>query len=158
MGFLTWLEQTGFATFVRESPSILAYPTVLFFHTIGLCVVVGLSSAVAVRVLGLASSIPLTPLRRFFPLIWLGFWINAISGLALMSASASIIMVNPVFLIKLAFIGLAVATMWLFKKKVFPDPSVSEGDVPRDGKVLAGTLLVLWLGSIITGRLLAYIV
>ena len=158
MEFLIWLEHTALATFVRESPSMFAYPTFLFFHTVGLCIVVGLSSVLAVRVLGLASSIPLAPLKRFFLWMWIGFLMNTISGLGLMIAEASSIMVNPVFLIKLTFIGLAVVTMWLLQEKMFGDPNLSKEADPRGGKVLSVILLALWLGSIITGRLIAYIV
>jgi hypothetical protein len=158
MEFLIWLEHTPLATFIRESPSMFAYPTFLFLHTVGLCMVVGLSSALAVRVLGLAPSIPLAPLRRFFLWMWIGFVMNTVSGLGLMIAEASSIMVNPVFLIKLTFIGFAVVTMWLLQEKMFGDPNVSKQTDSRGGKVLSAILLALWLGSIITGRLIAYII
>ena len=156
MGFLMWLEQTGFGTFVRESPSILGYPTFLFFHTLGLSIVVGLSTAVAVRVLGFASRIPLEPLERFFPIMWAGFAINTISGSGLVAADASNKMVNAIFLTKMLFVVLAVGSLWLLKKKVFDDPSKYEGALPREGKILAGALLVFWLGAMIAGRLIGY--
>lgn len=151
MGFLMWLEQTGLATFVRDSP--IGYWTFLFVHTLGLAIVVGASTVVAVRVLGLALSIPLAPLERLFPMMWLGFGINAISGACLFAANASNQIVNPFFLIKMVFIAFAVANMWLLKKKVF---RAAQGAAPHAGKILAGTLLVLWLGSTIAGRLIAY--
>ena len=157
MELLMWLEGTRIATFVRESPSFYGYATLLFFHALGLSIVVGMSSAVAVRVLGLASNIPLAPLQKLYPWMWLGFAINLISGSGLMIADASGKMVNPVFLTKMAFVGLAIATMWLLKKRVFVD-SDSSGTVPRHGKFLAGMLIFFWLGSIIAGRLTAYII
>ena len=152
-----WMEQTGVGTFVRESPSLFAYPMFLFFHALGLSTIVGISTAVALRLLGFASSIAVPPLERLFPLMWTAFAINAISGSGLLVADVALKMTNPVFLTKLTFIGLAMANLWLLKTKVFRDPSVAEGVVPRKGKLLAGTLLFFWLGAIIAGRLTAYV-
>ena len=157
MGLWLWLEQTGLGTFVRESPSFLGYPTFLFLHTLGLSTVVGTSTAIALRLLGFASSVAVPPLGRLFPLIWVGFVINAISGGGLLAADASGKMTNPIFLVKLTFIGLAIANLWLLKTKVFLDPSLAEGVVPPKGKLLAGTLLFIWLGAVISGRLTAYV-
>ena len=49
MSFLLWLELTRIGTFVRESESLLGYPTFSTLHTIGLAIIVGLSTVVAVR-------------------------------------------------------------------------------------------------------------
>ncbi len=67
MDFLAWLEQSGFATWVRESNSLLAYPSVLFLHTIGMGCVAGISALVDLRILGCASEVPLTGLRKTLP-------------------------------------------------------------------------------------------
>ena len=86
MSVLLWLESTGVGTFVREHPSLLAYPTFTVLHTIGLAIVVGLSTVVAARTVGFAPSIPLAPLNKLFPIIWFGFGINLISGGGLAAA------------------------------------------------------------------------
>jgi hypothetical protein len=54
---------------------------VLSLHAMGLAVVVGFSSAIALRLLGVARSIPLAPLGGLFPVMYAGFWVNALSGL-----------------------------------------------------------------------------
>jgi hypothetical protein len=41
MELLATLENSGFGTWLRESPSIWAYPAVLTLHTLGLGVLVG---------------------------------------------------------------------------------------------------------------------
>ena len=64
--FLGWLESTGLATWTRESPSLWAYPTILTLHTVGLAVVVGGSSVIALRLLGAGSRIPLTTLGSLY--------------------------------------------------------------------------------------------
>jgi hypothetical protein len=81
MECLTWLEHSGFAMTIKQSTVLYELPLVL--HAIGMAILVGFSTAVYVRILGLASSVPLAPLERFFPVMYAGFWINAASGVLL---------------------------------------------------------------------------
>jgi len=74
MDFLSFIEHTSFSQWVVGSSSVLAYPSILLLHTIGMGVVVGISAGIDLRVLGLAPAVPLAPLERFFPLLWIGFW------------------------------------------------------------------------------------
>lgn len=52
-------------------------------------VVVGISTMIGLRLLGISPKIPVQPLERLYPLIWVGFWVNAVTGTALLKASAS---------------------------------------------------------------------
>ena len=36
MEFLNWLETLSYSTWVRESPSLWAFPALLFVHTLGM--------------------------------------------------------------------------------------------------------------------------
>src|SRR5262245_40765566 len=113
MNLLQWLSSTGPAGWGRESESIWAYPTIFFLHTFGLAVLVGFTTAVDFRVLGFSPSVPLPPLGRFFRFIWIGFWINAVSGTALLILAPSKL-ANPAFEIKMTCILLGVIDMlWL---------------------------------------------
>lgn len=94
MEVLNWIEQTGFSTWVCESSSIFAYPMILFLHTVGLAFLVGPSAAIVARVLGLAPSLPLAPLVKFYPIMWTGFWIDVASGMALLIADAATKLIN----------------------------------------------------------------
>jgi hypothetical protein len=96
-------------------------------------------------------------MERFFPFMWLGFWINALSGVALLASSATTKAVSGVFWIKLALIVLAVVDLRLIKQRVFRDPLIDKGPVPSLGRNLAIASLVLWAGAITAGRLMAYI-
>jgi hypothetical protein len=62
MQFLASIEHSGFGTWVREAPTIWAYPTVLFLHTVGLAFLVGINVAIDLRILGVARSMPLAPM------------------------------------------------------------------------------------------------
>ena len=153
MEFLAWLENTSFAIWVRESPSILAYPSILFLHTVGLGFLVGTNVAIDLRILKRSPSavelpLALAPMEPFFKVMWAGFWINAMSGIALLIADATTKLINPVFYIKIAFIACGVFTMVLIRKKVFHGTS--------NGRALAIASLVLWAGAITAGRLMAY--
>src|SRR5204862_833184 len=55
MNFLDTLEQSGFSTWVRESNSLLAYPSVLFLHAVGRGLVAGTSALGARRLVRCAS-------------------------------------------------------------------------------------------------------
>ncbi len=151
-----WIEQTGLSMWLRESPSLLAFPSVIVLHTVGLAFLVGTNVAVDLRILGFASRIPLTPMERFFPVMWAGFWVNAASGVVLLIAYPTKAFTNPVFYIKLLCIALGVTSIRMIQKQVFGDPSLDEGPVPRKGKILAGASLFFWVGAITAGRLLAY--
>jgi hypothetical protein len=155
--FFAWLESTGFFTWVRESDSIWAYPTILFLHTIGLGLLVGINAALDLRILGVAERLPLAPMEEFFPLMWAGFWVNAVSGTLLLFADATTKLANPVFYVKMGFITLAIINIFLLKKNVFRDPLLDKRPVTINGKVLALTSLTLWIGSITSGRLMAYL-
>jgi len=52
MSFINAVENSAYATWVRESPSILAFTTILSLHAMGLAIVVGLNTVVALRLLG----------------------------------------------------------------------------------------------------------
>ena len=157
MEFLAWLEGTSFGTWVREASTLWAYPTILFLHTIGLAFLVGTNAAIDLRLLGIARRLPVAPLERFYRIMWLGFWINAASGVVLLIADATTKLTNPVFYVKMGFIALAVANMVLIRRKLFRDPDLDAKPIPVLGKILGATSLVLWAGAITAGRLMAYL-
>src|SRR5262245_41403859 len=119
MQFLASIENTAFCTWVRNSGSLWAYPGILLAHTIGLGFVVGLSAAIDLRLLGVASDLPIKPLERAFPIIWLGFWVNAISGTILLAADATTKLINPVFYVKMSCILLAVLVTVAIRRRLF---------------------------------------
>ena len=157
MEFLRWVEDSGFSTWVRESGSVWAYPTILFLHTVGLGLVMGISSAIDLRLLGFAPRTPIKPYERFFPYMWTGFWINAASGFVLLMADATTKLASPIFYTKMAFITLAIADIWLIRKWVFRNPVSDKMTVPMTARVLAALSLVFWVGATTAGRLMAYL-
>jgi hypothetical protein len=151
MEFLRAIENSGLASWVRESPTIWAYPTVIFLHGVGMGFLVGMNTVIALRLLGFAPGLPMAPMENFFPFMYLGFWINAASGLLLLIADATTFLTNPLFYLKMALIALAVVNIQFLKKSMY------KVSVPMSGKILAGISLFLWVGAITAGRLTAYI-
>lgn len=154
--FLEAIENTGFSTWLRESESPFAFYFILLFHTFGLALLVGPSVVVDLRLLGVAPSIPIQPLRKFFRIMWAGFAINATTGVLLVIAYPTKSLTNLDFYIKLSIIALAVWVMYRIQREVFEDSKLSEEDMLARGATLAKYSLVLWFGAITAGRLLAY--
>ena len=143
------IEQSGVATWIRESGVLHGYPLILFLHTFGLSTLVGLSSAIDLRLLGVASRIPLASLDRLFWLMWAGFALTAATGILLFAADATRHASNPAFVVKLVFVLLAVTALALTWTRVFRGQ--------HSGKILAALSLACWFGALSAGRLMAYI-
>lgn len=156
LDFLLWLEATALSTWLREALTPFAFPTVLTLHTVGMGFLVGTNAALDLRILGVASQMPLKPMERFFPVMWFGFGLNAVSGVLLLIAYPTKALTNPLFYVKLTVIGLAVASIRLLRKHVFFDPGLDEQPISRKGKIIAGVSLLLWAGAVTAGRFLAY--
>jgi len=138
------IENLGISTWVRESPSKLAYPTVLWLHVMGMGVVAGISAMISLRLLGVSPKTPVQPLERLYPLIWWGFSVNAVTGTALLMASASKRMIDPTFYVKMIFIFAGVAVLQLTRNRVFRNLG-PDGALPKSANVLAWSGLICWL-------------
>jgi len=151
------IENSAYAVWVRESPSIFAYTTILSLHAIGLAIIVGINTVVALRLLGYVPSIPLQPLRKLFPWMYLGFTINLFSGSSLLAANLSGDLGNWLFLCKLGFIALAMVNLELTRIYVFDRPdTMAAGGVPKHARTLAIASIVLWGFAMVAGRFTAY--
>jgi hypothetical protein len=155
MNVLAALEGSGFGTWLRESGSIWAYPAVLTLHTMGMGVLVGASAVIDLRLIGFAPQIPLAPIGRLFPIMWTGFWVNAITGVALFVADATTKGTTTVFMAKLAIIVVAVIVLFDIKRRVYGANATAA--VPPGARALAAASLALWFLAIATGRYMAYV-
>jgi len=154
---LARVEATGLGTWLRLSPAIWAFPMVLTLHTIGLGLIVGASVVLNLRILGVASLIPLKPLEKLFSIMWLGFALNAVTGLLLFTKDATTVGVSGVFWVKMSSIALAIWVLTRIKTAVFEDPLVDERPVPNSVRALALVSILLWTIAITAGRLMAYL-
>ena len=155
MEMLAALEASGFAMAVKESNT--GYVSVLAFHSIGMAFLVGISGAIALRVLGVARSVPLAPLEDFLPLMYAGFWLNALTGVVLLSLYPTKFLVDVVFYTKLGAIAVAVVTVRRLAAHLFHgEVSLETAAGEAKARTLSVTLLGVWLVAVTAGRLTAY--
>jgi hypothetical protein len=150
--FLAWVESTWLSQWVVGSPSMFAFPGILTLHAIGMGFAVGISAALDLRILGVAPGVPLGELRRFMPILWAGFWLNAVSGALLLIGYPTKALTNPVFYLKLTLIGVAMVLLVRISRLVF----ATNSPITSRLRNLAIASLVCWAGAITAGRLLAY--
>jgi hypothetical protein len=96
-------------------------------------------------------------MEKLFPIMWAGFWVNAVSGVFLAAADAPAMMTSWLFLLKMAIIGFALVTMAFLRRELFRPPPTPDGVMSGTAKALAVTSLLLWTGAITAGRLTAYL-
>jgi hypothetical protein len=157
MPFLVWLHDSGLSTWIRESESVWGYPMILFLHTFGMALLVGLISAIDLRLLGVGRQLPLRPFARLVPLIWIGFWINLATGTILFAIDAPAKFENPAFPIKLAFIVAGMVLIRVAEHDLLQRDNDTSGSVPTRERILAGLSLAVWAGAVTAGRLMAYV-
>jgi hypothetical protein len=151
------IENSAFAEWVRSSPSLFAYTSILSLHAMGLALIVGVNTLVALRLLGYAPGLSAPALRQAFPWMYVGFTVNALSGLALLAANFRGDLENVMFLIKMAFIAVAMVNLELTRVRIFDRPGVLEApDLARRARPFAIASIVLWALAIVSGRLTAY--
>ena len=111
---LARLELTPFSVWVRESPSLFAFPFILYLHTLGLAMLAGINVGLDVWLLARKSA-PSFDLTSIYRVMWLGFGINLLSGLALLAAYPAKALTNWVFFAKLTAVVLGVYVLQQLK-------------------------------------------
>ena len=154
--FFIWIETSEFSIWLRESSSLWVFPFVLILHTWGLAFLVGANVVLDLRVLGLARDVPIRSLERYFLVMWLGFWVNAFSGVLLLIAYPTKAMTNPLFYVKLTLIGVAFALAFRIRRRLGEAPTTAGSPMPVRLRQLAAVSLACWAAAIPAGRLLAY--
>ena len=155
MEVLTWLENTFLGQFIQSDP--FAHPILLCFHAVGMGIVVGLVLMFDLRVLGYPKGLPLRTFQGLIGLGWIGFAMNAASGVLMFVSEASTILFNWTFQLKLALIALGGLSLWIMGKITASlDPLDGEARFPTGVKVWAVISALLWIGAIVAGRYIAY--
>jgi hypothetical protein len=154
--FLIWLESTALSQWVVGSPSMFAFPGILAIHAIGMGFAVGICLALDLRILGVAPGVRIAEMRRFVPIVWAAFWINAISGVLLLIGYPTKALTNPVFYLKLALIAAGLVLFSRIGRRVFDEAAGDQRAQSPIVQRLAIISLVCWVGAITAGRFLAY--
>jgi len=152
--FLAFIESSDLSTWIRGE-SMLAFPTIITVHTIGMGLLAGGSCAIDLRILGVAAGIPLDGMRRFYPLLWLAFAVNAVTGVLLVIGYPTKQLTNPLFYVKLSLVALALWLVYRIGVEVV-HPAASSKPLSTRAKWLALASLAAWGSLIVAGRLLEY--
>lgn len=151
--FLRSIEELSLSTWIREGGAIYGYALILFMHTIGLGLVAGTTFMMNLRLLGM-TTMPVKPLTKLYPIIWYGFYLNLITGVLLIMADATTKLMNWDFWVKMVLIAIGLVIQTRIQKRMLAEP----GDgVPAGIQGLAWLSLFCWFGTILAGRLLAYV-
>jgi hypothetical protein len=112
------------------------------------------------RLLGFARSLPALALGRFLlRWAWLGLALVIPTGLAMFSTHATEFAANPAFRLKLLLLAVAALNAATFHVTVYRTAVDWNRDAPTPpaAKVAGLISLVLWLGVIACGRMIAYV-
>jgi hypothetical protein len=153
---LSWLEGSQFANWMRDE--LWGWPLVLTLHEFGTAVVVGLVLIIWARLVGLFETIPLASLNRLFPVVWVGFALQLLTGFALWMTKPTQYIVDLAFMLKMAFVVVGAALTVYLQGMVRQEAAgwTATGVSTRALRFVGVTLLLLCC-ALVTGRLTAYL-
>jgi len=149
------LQESALGHAMRGSPAL--YPAVEILHIIGFVVLVGSILALDLRLLGLGTAIPIQPMAQLLlPMSRFGFLLAICMGFLLFSADASHVVKNPAFQSKAVLIAAALVNVVIAHLGPWRRMAHWGTEAPGGAKVTALLSLLLWVGVVCAGRLIAY--
>lgn len=156
--WLAWLETSALAAAMRHS--LWLYPIVEIVHIVGFVVLVGAAVMFDLRLLGVSRTLPASAMaRHHLPWARAALVLVVPSGLLMFIAHATEFAQNPAFRVKLLLLAGAGLNALVFHRGAFRSVTGWESGtaVPFLARAAAVVSLVLWVGVIAAGRLLAYL-
>lgn len=156
--WLVWLETSALAAAMRQW--LWLYPAVEIVHILGFVVLVGAAVFFDLRLLGVSRGLPVRALERHLLRAARASLLLVLpSGLLMFAAHATEMAANPAFRLKLALLVLAALNAAVFHRAPFRSVSAWDRGAPAPAAARTAALLslVLWVGVIACGRLLAYL-
>jgi hypothetical protein len=156
--FCQWLANTPGSIALHES--LFMYPLTESVHVLTLCLFVGITLMLDLRLTGLAlRNIPVIEVvSRLRPLMFVGFFIMVVSGVLLFYAIPVRSYQNIFFRVKAVFLVLAGLNALAFERGIFRtvDRWARDARPPKRARMAGAASLLLWAGVIVTGRMIAY--
>lgn len=134
------------------------YPAANVLHVLGFVLVVGPLLAFDLRLLGVTRAGHIRDLARTtLPWSLVGFGIALPAGLILFASDSSALLSNAAFRLKLVLLVLAgVNAAALHASGALKTPAPGS-IVPRRARLHAAASILLWLGVLVCGRMIAYV-
>jgi hypothetical protein len=155
---LAFIERSALAVAMRED--LWLYPSVEILHILGFVTLVGSIAVFDLRLLGLTRELPVRALARHVLPWTLGALLLIVpTGLAMFVAHASDFIGNRAFVLKMTLLAAAGANAAAFHLGPYRSAERwSQGVAPPvAARVHAVASLLIWIGVIACGRLLAYL-
>lgn len=154
---LHWLQDGALGRAMRES--LWLFPAVEIVHILGFALLLGTIFALDLRILGWRmAAVPVEQLAALtLPLSIAGFLLAAPAGIMLLTTEAVHIGQNPAFLVKMGLIGLAGLNALLLHLGAWRSAAGWQEQTPVAARAAAAASLLLWLGVLIAGRMIAYL-
>ena len=156
--WLVWLETSAVASAMRGW--LWLYPAVEIVHIVGFVVLVGAAVMFDLRLLGVSPALPASAMaRHHLPWARAALLLVVPSGVLMFMAHATEFAGNPAFRVKLILLALAGLNALIFHRGTFRSVAgwESRTAVPVRARAAAVASLLLWIGVISAGRLLAYL-
>lgn len=136
----------------------LLYPLLEASHILGIALLVGPAFTFDLRMLGVGQFASVTSAARsLLSMSHIGFAIAIITGIALLSAQATVVASTGAAPWKFGLLILACLNVIVFHKGVYRRvEDWRDGTPPVAARIGAGVSLIAWTGVIVAGRLLAY--
>jgi hypothetical protein len=158
LSFCQWLAETPGSIALHES--LYTYPVVESVHVLTLCLFVGMSVILDLRLLGVTlRKVPAGEIiDRLLPWMTGGFLIMIVSGVLLFYAIPVRSYQNVFFRLKMIMLVAAGLNAWVFHRTIHTRVSTWGLDPvpPKRARVAGALSLALWAGIIVSGRMIAY--
>lgn len=155
--FSEWLDGTSLSLQIKDAAWFV--PTVQTVHIAAICVVIGSSLLLDLRLLGVARDIPISVyVQRYSPWIFVSVLVLLLTGITLIIGEPARTLENWVFWTKMALVSLGVILAAAFALPVSRDEVYWDSEARRPTATVIATLsLVVWLAVIVCGRWIAYV-
>ena len=154
-----WLHATSLGVAAAGGVRWLQ-PAAKTLHFVGLVLLFGCVGVFDLRALGFARELPVAPLQRLMPYAVLGFLLNVATGIVFFAGDPFQYINNQAFWFKMLFILLAGLNGLIFYAAGLHSAVEQVGpnqDVSVAVRVTAAASLILWLGVMFWGRMLAFL-
>jgi hypothetical protein len=156
--FCDWLSSTSLS--LRFSDAEWFVPTIQTIHILALSVVVSLLMMLNFRLLRVSRSGPsLQNLATdYIPAVWVSLLVLFVTGALLTIAEPARELLNNVFRVKMLLVAILIVMTLVLRTTLRKEPSYLTATSRRRflGKALAVTTLVICIGIVAAGRLIAY--
>lgn len=156
--FCYWLGNTAMGRSIHDSAWM--FPVIETVHLFGVVVLVGSTSVLDLRLMGVAFKDYTVSMlaRRFLPWIWGGFVVQVVTGVLLFSSEATKMYGSDVFRAKMLMIAAAGINALVFHTLAYRSVGKWERDpvAPLSARFAGAFSILLWFGIVGAGRWIAY--